>query len=411
VRAYSIIGDVLGWSTNSERDNTSKKDSNGNVKFLKSGGKMKKLLMILLILVFTASMSVIGIGCSSGAAEVADETADETVEAADEAADETVEAEDEAVVEGDVVAEDGKHFEGITVYFFTGGDPGGTFTELVHKGAEDAARDLGIDLHVVYSGWLTEKMVEQLREAIAAEPDGIAFMGHPGDEATQELIDEAIAKGIIVTTQNVPLPRSEELYKGLGFGYVGQSLYGAGYLLGAESFRRAGMIEGDKAFVWGVLRMPGRGDRSQGMIDGAADLGAVVEYLEVGDDIMEEPTLAQPILAGFLANNPDTKLIMPDTNEVVHATITYLTDSPDYAADDIFVGVFDLNEAVVEGVESGYIDLVLDQQPYLQGYLPLLQIGLTKLYSFGGLNIDTGAGMVDSSNIAQVKELAMIGIR
>ena len=46
-----------------------------------------------------------------------------------------------------------------------------------------------------------------------------------------------------------------------------------------------------------------------------------------------------------------------------------------------------------------YADLVLDQQPWLQGYLPIVQICLTKIYKFAGLYIDTGSGIIDKSNL------------
>ena len=45
-------------------------------------------------------------------------------------------------------------------------------------------------------------MVRQFKEAIARRPDGISLMGHPGEPALGRLIEEARAKGIIVTTAN-----------------------------------------------------------------------------------------------------------------------------------------------------------------------------------------------------------------
>ena len=43
---------------------------------------------------------------------------------------------------------------------------------------------------------------------------------------------------------------------------------------------------------------------------------------------------------------------------------------------------------------------MIDQQPWLQGYLPILQLCLTKTYGFSGLHIDTGGGFADKGNIA-----------
>ena len=54
---------------------------------------------------------------------------------------------------------------------------------------------------------------------------------------------------------------------------------------------------------------------------------------------------------------------------------------------------------------------MIDQQPWLQGYLPILQICLSKTYGFSGLHIDTGGGFVDKSNIDLVAPLAEKEIR
>ena len=54
---------------------------------------------------------------------------------------------------------------------------------------------------------------------------------------------------------------------------------------------------------------------------------------------------------------------------------------------------------------------VIEQQPWLQGYLPLRQICLSKVYGFSGLDIDTGAGFVTADNIAMIKPLAEKEIR
>jgi acetyl-CoA C-acetyltransferase len=50
-------------------------------------------------------------------------------------------------------------------------------------------------------------------------------------------------------------------------------------------------------------------------------------------------------------------------------------------------------------VKEGWTDLVIDQQPWLQGYLPILQICLTEVYGFSGMMIDTGAGFADKDNV------------
>ncbi|MCG2822042.1 MAG: hypothetical protein L6371_09250, partial [Candidatus Atribacteria bacterium] len=79
--------------------------------------------------------------------------------------------------------------------------------------------------------------------------------------------------------------------------------------------------------------------------------------------------------------------------------------------DDIYGSGFDLSPATVNSIKSGYTDLVLDQQPFLQGFLPIMQIYLTKMYGFSGLHIDTGGGLISKDNIDLIAPLAEKGMR
>jgi simple sugar transport system substrate-binding protein len=78
---------------------------------------------------------------------------------------------------------------------------------------------------------------------------------------------------------------------------------------------------------------------------------------------------------------------------------------------EIHVAGFDLSPATVAAIEGGWTELVIDQQPWLQGYLPVLQICLTKTYGFSGLHTDTGGGFADKENIEFLAPLAEKEIR
>jgi len=75
--------------------------------------------------------------------------------------------------------------------FFVGGAEGDAFGTIVYNGAKQAAADTGAQVDYVFSGWANEKMTQQLREAVASHPDGIAMMGHPGEAAITPLAMEA----------------------------------------------------------------------------------------------------------------------------------------------------------------------------------------------------------------------------
>src|SRR5436190_5435097 len=94
---------------------------------------------------------------------------------------------------------------GIRIRFFAGGTAGDAFASIVYNGAQQAQADLGVAVDYVFSGWDVNKMTDQLREAIAAQPDGIAMMGHPGDDALMPLAQQAHDAGILMEYQNVDL--------------------------------------------------------------------------------------------------------------------------------------------------------------------------------------------------------------
>src|SRR5207244_11625265 len=137
-----------------------------------------------------------------------------------------------------------KWCSGATIVFFPGGPAGGVFANNVYNGARQAELDLGPRVQYVFSDWDPQKMIQQFKEAAATKPDGIAVMGHPGDAAFDPLIEDAEARGIIVTSQNTQLPKMEGKYAAKGFGYVGQDLYGAGFALGSEALKRSGLKAG-----------------------------------------------------------------------------------------------------------------------------------------------------------------------
>jgi simple sugar transport system substrate-binding protein len=303
-----------------------------------------------------------------------------------------------------------KHFEGIRVVFFPGGSPGGPFAGVVYRGALAAEKDLGCKVEYVWSDWNPDKMIAQFKDAVARRPDAICIMGHPGVVAFAPLVDEARKKGIIVTSGNTGLPAIEEKYKADGFGYVGQELYPSGVNLAKGAAQRAGLKRGDRAMVWGLIAQETRGLRSKGCVDALEEMGIKVDYIEISDSINADASLGTPVFTGYVSANPDVKLIITDHGALTATAETYMRSSRKKPG-DIYIAGFDLSAATVDAVKKGYVGVVLDQQPWLQGYLPILQVCLAKKYGFSGLHIDTGAALIDASNIDFVAPLAQKGIR
>jgi simple sugar transport system substrate-binding protein len=299
---------------------------------------------------------------------------------------------------------------GVNIVFFPGGPEGGVFAVNVYNGARQAEADLGATVQYVWSDWDPQKMIQQFQESAATRPDGIAVMGHPGDEAFDALIDQAEADGIIVTSQNTQLPIAEARYAANGFGYVGADLYTAGHDLGAEAVRRFGLQSGDRAMVWGLLSQPTRGLRTQGVIDALEEAGLVVDYIEIDSATNADPNAGTPTFAAYVSSHPDVRLVVTDHGGLTATAQTYLTAAGKQPG-EINIAGFDLSPATITAIQGGWTGLVIDQQEWLQGYLPILQICLTKVYGFSGLYINTGAGFVDQSNVAAVAPLAEQNIR
>jgi simple sugar transport system substrate-binding protein len=262
----------------------------------------------------------------------------------------------------------------------------------------------------VWSDWNVAQMPSQLQEAIAIKPDGIAIMGHPGDEAYQDIVDGAEAEGIIITSMNTQTPNLQAQYATKGYGYVGAILHDAGYALGKEAVARAGLKAGDKAFLWGLESQPGRGERTKGVHDALDDAGVTVVYLEIDDATNKDASAGVPVFTGIMSANPDIKLVITDHGNLTGTMQTFF-EAAGLGPDDVYGAGFDMSGNAVEAIRSGYLDLVIDQQQWLQGYMAVLQICLTHNYAFSGLHIDTGAGFGDKDNVELLAPLVEKQIR
>jgi len=304
----------------------------------------------------------------------------------------------------------GKWCSGTKIVFFPGGSAGGGFETVVYNGALQAAADTGADVQYVWSDWDPSKMISQFTQAVATKPDGIAVMGHPGDTAFDPLIDDARSKGIIVTSMNTQLPLAQGKYASQGFGYAGAILYQAGYALGQEAVKRGGLKSGDKAFLWGLLAQAGRGERTKGVKDALEKAGLTVVYQEIDDATNKSAAAGVPVFTGIMSANPDIKLVVTDHGNLTGTIQTFL-QAAGKKPGDIYAAGFDMSGNAVTAIKGGWLQLVIDQQQYLQGYFGVLQICLSKNYGFAGLQIDTGAGFADKNNIDQLAGLVQKQIR
>jgi simple sugar transport system substrate-binding protein len=297
----------------------------------------------------------------------------------------------------------------LVIYMQMGGTAGDASTLARTNGAEAAAKAFGVKLVEQYSGWDPQKMIDQFKEAVAAKPDGIVIMGHPGEDAFGPLVDDAESQGIIITSGNNPLPNIAAKYQTKGFGYAGANLHDGGFLTGTAMIA-AGLKKGDTAVVYDIWHNAGRSVSSQGIVDALTAAGVVVDKLDASDAVDKDASLAIPILTAYIAAHPTLKAIGTQHGNIT-AVLPKVLQAAGKKPGDIIAGGIDLSPATKDGITQGWISASFDQVLYLQGYFPVQQIYFTKMYQIPGLTINTGVGTFTPANLPSISPLIDQGIR
>jgi simple sugar transport system substrate-binding protein len=300
-----------------------------------------------------------------------------------------------------------KWCKGVHLRFFVGGAEGDAFGTIVYNGAKQAERDFGPRIDYIFSGWDVEKMVQQLREAIAAKPDGVAMMGHPGDAAIMPLAEEAARGGIKMMYQNVPVPK---VIARFGGGYVGPQVAQFGRALGAEVVKRAGLKPGDTVLMQGPFENENRGARERATVAAIEEAGVKVIKINSQAGWAADPNLALPVITAALAKYPDVKAVGYGGGQMLGNVPAFMQAAGKKPAEVFNFGV-DTSPQVVEGFRGGWVQLAADQQPFMQGYLPILGLCQQIVFGFTPISVDTGAGFVTPDNYQGIAKLATEGVR
>ena len=179
--------------------------------------------------------------------------------------------------------------------------------------------------------------------------------------------------------------------------HVGQPEYDAGNGAGLKA-KAAGVTS--FLCVNHYITNPASVERCQGFADAlGVDLGG--QMIDSGQD----PAEIQNKVQAFLSANPDTGAVLTLGPTSAHPTLRALEEMG--LSGEIFFGTFDLSTEIANGIKAGTINFAIDQQPYLQGYLPV--VILTNLTRYGvlpGNSINSGPGFVTKSNLALVEKYA-----
>jgi len=237
-------------------------------------------------------------------------------------------------------------------------------------------------------------MARIIEQAAAANPDGIITTLSDYD-ALKGPVMAAVDQGIDVIIMNTGTP--EQALEVGALMYVGQPEYDAGLAAGQRA-KRDGV--GSFLCVNHYISSPSSTERCQGFADGlGVDLGN--QMIDAGQDPSE---IKNRVLA-YLSANPETDAIL--TLGPTSADPTLLALDENGLAGDIYFGTFDLGEEIIKGIKAGTIEWGIDQQPFLQAYLPVVVLANYDRYGvLPGNNINSGPGFVTAEGLTKVEKFA-----
>ncbi len=270
-----------------------------------------------------------------------------------------------------------------------------TWWNTIKNGINLAGEQMGVT--VEYRNPPTGDIADMARiidQAAASGPNGIITTLADYD-VLKGPITAAVDQGINVIIMNTGTPEQAREVGALM--YVGQPEYDAGY---AAGLRAKGDGVGSFLCVNHSIQQPTLADRCRGFADG---LG-----IELGDSMLDsgaDPAEVKNRVLAYLNSNPDTDAIL--TLGPVSADPTILALQENGMAGDIYFGTFDLGDEIVKGIKAGVINWGIDQQPFLQAYLPV--VILTNYDRYGvlpGNNINSGPGFVTADGLEKVEQFA-----
>ena len=237
-------------------------------------------------------------------------------------------------------------------------------------------------------------MARIIEQAAASQPDGIITTLADFDVLSGP-VRAAVDQGIDVIIINSGTAEQARDVGALMF--VGQPEYDAGL---AAGLRAKG--DGVKSFVCvnHVISNAVVAERCRGFADGLGiDLGS--SMIDVGQD----PAEIKNRVIAYLTANPETDAIL--TLGPTSADPTILAVQEMGIAGDIYFGTFDLGTEIVKAIKDGTIKWGIDQQPFLQAYLPVVILANYDRYGvLPGNNINSGPGFVTADALTKVEEFA-----
>jgi simple sugar transport system substrate-binding protein len=286
------------------------------------------------------------------------------------------------------------------------------FWQAVKKGFDDACAKIQANCPMIFTQ--TEGSVEQQvanqQAALARKPDAI-ITTLVDNKAFLTNLKEAKEKGIIVIASNVDATEGPELE--LRQAFVGQNFIPAGTTLGrrmAALFPKEGPIR-----VLVGVNAPGQNwseQRAKGIMNGLEEFKKANPGREIvvdRQDVSADGAVVTDRVGAYLSAHPDTTAYIE--TGLWHSNVARMLKDRNIPPGKILLGGFDLAAQVIEQMKNGYIQVEIDQQPYEQGFLPVMQIYLEKNIGLAPADVDTGEAVFTPEAADSLMGLAKKGLR
>jgi len=290
----------------------------------------------------------------------------------------------------------------ISIIVVSHGQASDPFWSVVQNGVAQAGTDMGVEVQYQAPGTFDMvAMAQMIDAAVATNPQGLV-VSIPDADALSASIEAAIAAGIPVISMNSGSDVAAEL--GV-LTHVGQTEYEAGKG-GGEKMGAAGVT--NAICVNQEVGNAALDLRCQGFADGLAESGGTSTVVGVE---LADPTGAQQRISAALTGDSSIDGVLTLGPTGAAPALAALEDSG--LLGTMKIATFDLSPDVLDAIEAGNMLFAIDQQQYLQGYLPVVLLTLynTNLNTIANPILMTGPGFVTQDTAARVKALAEAGTR
>jgi simple sugar transport system substrate-binding protein len=294
-----------------------------------------------------------------------------------------------------------------TFYVVTHGGPADPWWGGVFNNAIQAAKKY-YGVNIKWMGpekYSIQQMVDMIETAIAAKPDGLVVT-IPDVSALKNPLNRAISQGIPVIAINVG-DRGTVGEAIPYLCYVGGSEYQMGYQAGLRMLREFSTSKPKRGVVLiHEVGHIGLEQRAKGFTDAFAAQGIPVEKLAGTPNASEN----YQALDAYLTRNPDTDAVFTLGPLGAHPALSLFKDKNLFGK--VKIGTVDLSPTILDAIKKGQMVFGVDQQAYLQAFLP---IGFLILYKDYGIvpigDVLTGPAIIDAKNIALVEAMIKAGVR